>query len=91
MEEIWRAGAVRFGLAESVAAAGLVRGTPKLAVVAPVWGEDGIGNADVGVAAYSMGKVHPALQLTGAVCLGAAVCVEGTVVHEIARPSRRSD
>jgi 2-methylaconitate cis-trans-isomerase PrpF len=30
-----------------------------------------------------MGKVHPTLQLTGAVCLGAAVCIEGTVAHDL--------
>lgn len=39
--------------------------------------EEGGGGADVGVTAYRMRKVHPTLQLTGVVCLGAAVCVKG--------------
>ncbi|KAL1869684.1 hypothetical protein VTK73DRAFT_3058 [Phialemonium thermophilum] len=38
---------------------------------------------DINVQAYSMGKVHPSFQLTGAVCLGAAVCLRGTIAAEI--------
>lgn len=106
IESIRLAGAVRFGLADDLAAAALVRGTPKIAVLSSARREseseqenddgdegdddndDGRGDgADVAVTAYSMGKVHPTLQLTGAVCLGAAVCVEGTVAHELSRLS----
>lgn len=36
---------------------------------------------DVSVLAYSMGKPHPSVQLTGAVCLGAAATIQGTVVE----------
>jgi 2-methylaconitate cis-trans-isomerase PrpF len=90
IESIRREGAVKFGLAVDAAAASLVRGTPKIAVLSPP-GE--LRNKheteyendyeDIAVTAYSMGKVYPTLQLTGAVCLGAAVCVEGTVAHDL--------
>ena len=38
---------------------------------------------DFQVVAYSMGKVHGSLQLTGAVCLGTAACTKGTVAYEL--------
>ncbi|KAL5312882.1 hypothetical protein ACEPPN_019308 [Leptodophora sp. 'Broadleaf-Isolate-01'] len=43
---------------------------------------------DIFVNSYSMGKVHPSFQLTGAVCLSAAVSVPGTIASQI--PQRRT-
>jgi 2-methylaconitate cis-trans-isomerase PrpF len=88
MESIRRAGAVMMGLAPTVDAAAKVRGTPKLAIVsAPPAGEyendEEIPN--IQVQAFSMGKPHPSLQLTGAACLGSAVCIGGTVAHRVSK------
>ncbi|KAJ5115379.1 hypothetical protein NUU61_001138 [Penicillium alfredii] len=82
IEEIRRAGAVRFGLAADTKAAGLVRGTPKIALVSSTASDDA--DADIQVLAFSLGKVHASLQLTGAVCLGAAMAIHGTVAWELA-------
>lgn len=84
VEDVRRAGAVRMGLAKDVQAASQVKGTPKMAFVsAAKQPEAGEPQADVLVTAMSMQKPHPSLQLTGAVCLGAAACIPGTVVHDI--------
>lgn len=83
-EAIRQQGAVRMGLAESNEEAYLRRGTPKLAIVSkPDAGVEG--EADIRVQAYSMGKPHPSLQLTGGACLAGAACVEGTVLYRLAR------
>ncbi|EHA18754.1 hypothetical protein ASPNIDRAFT_186986, partial [Aspergillus niger ATCC 1015] len=82
IEDIRRHGAVRFGLAENVQAAGQVRGTPKIAILSPATGDvDGV---DIEVKAFSMGKPHASLQLTGAVCLGAATIIHGTIAWDLA-------
>ena len=85
IEAIRRQGAVMYGLAKDIHSASLIRGTPKVAVLSPPRTHDGDETPvpDIQVTSYSMGKVHPTLQLTGAVCLGAAVCIEGTVPHEL--------
>ncbi|KAH7361328.1 PrpF protein-domain-containing protein [Pyrenochaeta sp. MPI-SDFR-AT-0127] len=90
MESIRRAGAVMMGLAPNTEAAGKARGTPKLAIVSPPSPDQLSQNknehniAGIHVLAFSMGKPHPSLQLTGAACLASAVCIEGTVAHRIA-------
>ncbi|KAF2010108.1 DUF453-domain-containing protein [Aaosphaeria arxii CBS 175.79] len=81
MEMIRRTGAVTMGLASSTDAAAKVRGTPKLALVSTT------DDASLQVQAFSMGRPHPSLQLTGAACIAAAVCIEGTVAHDIASKS----
>jgi 2-methylaconitate cis-trans-isomerase PrpF len=81
-EVIRQKGAVLMGLARSMEEASLTRGTPKVAVVSV---PADAAAADIRVTAFSMGKVHPSLQLTGAVCLASAACVEGTLPYEIAR------
>lgn len=104
IENIRREGAVIFGLAPDTEAAARTRATPKIAVLAPPrinahTSSPGPGDderqADIDVTAYSMGKVHPSLQLTGAVCLGAATGISRTVASELARdgrpPSQRHD
>lgn len=82
IEDIRRHGAVRFGLAEDAQAAGQVRGTPKIALLAPVRGD--VEGVDIEVRAFSMGKPHASLQLTGAVCLGAATIIHGTIAWDLA-------
>lgn len=82
VEEIRRAGAVQFGLATDTHAAGLIRGTPKIAFLSETAQEDD--QADIYVLSFSMGKVHPSLQLTGAVCIAAAMATPGTVAWELA-------
>ncbi len=81
IEHLRRQAAVVMGLAPSVEAAALTRGTPKIAVLRQP--KDSVSAPDISVLAYSMGKVHGSLQLTGAVCLATAACVPGTVAHEI--------
>lgn len=89
-EDIRRTGAVQMGLATSIESAALVRGTPKLAFVsAAPPALDGSPGADVFVMAMSMQKPHPSLQLTGAVCIGAAACIPGTVAHQAMGGSER--
>jgi 2-methylaconitate cis-trans-isomerase PrpF len=90
MESIRRAGAVAMGLAPNTAAAAKVRGTPKLAIVSPSQSSEDRMEQDsvsIHVQAFSMGKPHPSLQLTGAACLGSAACIEGTVAHHAASQS----
>jgi 2-methylaconitate cis-trans-isomerase PrpF len=87
MESIRRAGAVMMGLASSTDAAAKVRGTPKLAIVSTPSSEDtqeGQELPNIHVQAFSMGKPHPSLQLTGAACLASAVRIEGTVANRVA-------
>ncbi|KAL4894081.1 DUF453-domain-containing protein [Aspergillus ambiguus] len=82
IEDIRRHGAVRFGLAENVQAAGQVRGTPKIALLYPASGN--ADDVDIEVRAFTMGKPHASLQLTGAVCLGAATVIHGTIAWDLA-------
>lgn len=86
MESIRREGAVMMGLASSTDAAAKVRGTPKLAIVSRPEPESPSSKvaASVHVQAFSMGKPHPSLQLTGAACLASAACIEDTVVNRAA-------
>lgn len=83
MEMIRRQAAVAMGLASNVEEAARTRGTPKIAIVSEPSDRGGASAPDVQCLAYSMGKVHGSLQLTGAVCLSTAACTEGTIVHEI--------
>lgn len=85
-ESIRTQGAVRMGLAGSQEEAGRTKGTPKVAFLSPP-SDSGLakcGLADVHVQAYSMGKLHPSLQLTGGVTIASAVITESTVAHRIA-------
>lgn len=67
------------GLARDEVEASQTRGTPKIAVLSSDESKDG----RIEVTSYSMGKVHSSLQLTGAVCLASAACIEGTVAWGI--------
>lgn len=85
-EAIRRQGAVRMGLANSMENAGETKGTPKLAFLSQPSANWLAKHepADIQVQAYSMGKPHPSLQLTGGVTLACAVVTGGTVGHRIA-------
>lgn len=83
MELVRREAAVLMGLAKSAEEASRVRGTPKIAVLT----EPTQPGAEIQVVAYSMGKVHGSLQLTGAVCLATAACTEGTIAHSMRNKS----
>ncbi|WVR04910.1 hypothetical protein IAU60_001922 [Kwoniella sp. DSM 27419] len=87
--------AVQMGLAESVETASLVMGTPKIAIVGPPTAYTTSSGRrvepteqDIWIRAYSMGRPHPAVQMTGAVCIGAASAIPGTLVHRYFVESR---
>ncbi|CAE7195315.1 hypothetical protein PTNB73_08457 [Pyrenophora teres f. teres] len=96
MESIRRAGAVMMGLAPTIEAAAKVRATPKLAILSSPSSrirtnsiEDAGRTPDIHVQAFSMGKPHPSLQLTGAACIASAVCIKGTIVHALVSGSTK--
>ncbi|KAA8643707.1 hypothetical protein EYZ11_006325 [Aspergillus tanneri] len=82
IEEIRVAGAIRMGLATDTTAARRVRGTPKIALLRSAHSDEEV---DIDARAFSLGKPHPSFQLTGAVCLGAALSVPGTVAWDLRR------
>ena len=94
IEAVRAAGAVAMGLATSAAQATASRpGTPKLAWVAPP--EDYVASSgkavpaqalDLLVRIVSMGKLYHAITGTGAVAVGAAAAVEGSIVAQALRP-----
>lgn len=86
IEDIRRHGAVRFGLAADVQAASQVRGTPKIALLSSPTGD--AEDVDIEVRAFTMGKPHASLQLTGAVCLGAATVIHGTIAWDLAHAKK---
>jgi 2-methylaconitate cis-trans-isomerase PrpF len=80
LEDLRRQGAVRMGLAPDKASA--ERAVPKMALVAaPAADED----ADFVVRMLSMGRVHPALAITGSVALTMAAGEPGSVIGQRAR------
>jgi hypothetical protein len=88
LEKLRVEAAGRMGMPESAA-------VPKIAFVAAPADStalDGVrhaaGTFDVLGRAISMGNCHRAFPLTVAMCLAVAARVEGTVVHEVARPHR---
>ena len=95
VEAIRREGAIRLGLAVSAEQAALTQGTPKIALLSsPSKVSSPNANAvshsqtpDIQVLSYSMGKVHPSFQLTGAVTLGVAVTYEATTASRLANKS----
>ena len=101
IESIRCQGAVQMGLAPDVETASRTRATPKIAVLAPprinahrdspAPDDAEHRQADIDVTAFSMGKVHPSLQLTGAVCLGAATGISRTVASDLSRDGRPPD
>ena len=89
IESIRRQAAIMLGLATDLKQAALTKGTPKIAFMlsqpkaSKLFGRDV--DADVAVISMSMGKMHPTLQLTGAVAIASAVSVPGTLPSQISR------
>lgn len=86
VESIRRAGAVAMGLASDVETAATTRGTPKVALVYPPTVPHGShkgGKPDIRIQAYSMGRPHPSLQLTGAVTVAVALSNPDTIVADL--------
>ncbi|VUC32376.1 unnamed protein product, partial [Clonostachys rosea] len=83
IEAIRREGAVKMKLAPSLEAASLVRGTPKIVLISSTKTNNTSEAADINVQAFSMGKPHPTLQISGAVCLAAAVCIPDTIAAKL--------
>jgi len=93
LEAIRATGAVAMGIAPDPATATAQSpAVPKIALVASpraytaLSGEEiSAEAADLNVLIVSMGKIHRAVALTGAMCLAVAAHIEGTVVQEVAR------
>src|SRR5690606_9829134 len=87
-----REASVRMGLAANAGEAARLGSVPRIAMVfAPhahaVTGGRVLdaGSMHVAVRMISMGKPHRALPITGTVCLAAAMRIEGSVPHRLAR------
>jgi 2-methylaconitate cis-trans-isomerase PrpF len=81
LDELRRAGAVAMGLASETQLA--ERAIPKLALIAAPVRDPQAKGPDLVVRMLSMGKVHPALPITGSVALTLAARVPGTVVADL--------
>lgn len=89
LDAIRRAGGVAMGFAATPEAVGL--SNPKIAMLAapqPFKTLDGAevaaGAHDIGVRMVSMERLHRAVTLTGAMCIGVAARIEGTLAHALA-------
>lgn len=80
VELIRQAAAVVMGLAPDTATAAKTKGTPKICLVS-----DALPGSDAHVLSrsFSMGRPHPALQLSGGVCLAAACSIPGSIPNQI--------
>ena len=93
-EAIRGAAAVKAGVAASAQEAARVSpSNPRVAMVAaaadaPTLSGEGVraGDCDIQVRMISMGAPHLAIPLTGAMCVGVAAHITGTLVQECARP-----
>ncbi|UAL29428.1 methylitaconate delta2-delta3-isomerase [Nocardioides rotundus] len=77
LDDVRRQAAVRMGLAETPQLA--QRAVPKLALIAAPASAD----ADLEVRMLSMGRVHPAVPITGSVAITMAARTPGTVVADV--------
>ncbi len=92
LDAIRRAASVAMGMSKSPEEA--VLSNPKVAMVAAPGRFTALdGRAydadayDIAVRIVSMGNVHRAVTLTGAMCLATAAKIPGTIPHQLARPS----
>ena len=91
-----RKAGVMMGLAATPEKVGLA--LPKIAVVAPPEAYHALDGAaftadshDIAVRMISMERAHRAVPLTGAMCLGVASRITGSVPHQLAGPPARAD
>jgi hypothetical protein len=96
LDALRRQAGVMMGLAASPEAVGLA--LPKIAVVAPPAAYRALDGAslgaeshDIAVRMISMDRAHRAVPLTGAMCLGVASRIPGSVAHQLAGPPARAD
>ena len=96
LDVLRRKAGVMMGLAVTPEAVGLA--LPKIAVVAPpaaYHALDGAGftadSHDITVRMISMERAHRAVPLTGAMCLGVASRIPGSLPHHLAGPPARAD
>lgn len=89
LDAVRRAGAVAMGIASRAEDAPLA--APRIAMVAPPVDFQGIDGKSYSAASHdltiriiSMGRCHKAVTLTGAMCTGVAVAIEGTIPHALA-------
>jgi 2-methylaconitate cis-trans-isomerase PrpF len=93
-EEIRSVVAEIMGIAKKEDATRLSPGVPKIALISPPTtyqtprGKVAASDVDVVARMTALQKLHKAYAVTGAVCLGAAAKVEGTIVNEIYRQVR---
>jgi 2-methylaconitate isomerase len=96
LDALRRKAGVMMGLAATPQAVGLA--LPKIAVVAPPAAYHALDGAaftadthDIAVRMISMERAHRAVPLTGAMCLGVASRITGSVPHQLAGPPARAD
>jgi 2-methylaconitate cis-trans-isomerase PrpF len=96
LDALRRKAGVMMGLAASPEAVGLA--LPKIAVVAQPAAYHALDSAaftadshDIAVRMISMERAHRAVPLTGAMCLGVASRIPGSVPHQLAGPPARAD
>jgi len=96
-EEIRSVVAEIMGIAKREDATRLSPGVPKIAVVAPPMsyqtpkGKVEASEIDIVARMTALQKLHKAYAVTGAVCLGAAAKIDGTIVNEIYRKVQPTD
>jgi 2-methylaconitate cis-trans-isomerase PrpF len=90
LDAIRRAAGVAMGLATNADKVGLAN--PKVAMIAPPvtyksldGGTVEANDYDISIRMISMERAHKAVPLTGAMCLGVATRIEGTLAHAVAR------
>ncbi|CDU22581.1 uncharacterized protein SPSC_01211 [Sporisorium scitamineum] len=82
VERIRQAAAVLMGLAPTTKAAAMTKGTPKICLLSPPVPAGG-SDTHITARSFSMGNPHPALQLSGAVCLAAACYIPNSIASQI--------
>jgi hypothetical protein len=96
-EEIRSVIAEIMGIAKKEEATQKSPGVPKIALVSPPTsyatpkGKVGASEVDIVARMTALQKLHKAYAVTGAVCLGAAAKIEGTIVNEIYRQAQPSN
>lgn len=75
LDEVRRQASVMMGLSDSFESA--ARAIPKIGVVTPSTSEE----SDLNILMLSMGKLHPAIPITGSIAISKAILEDGTVAY----------